>query len=69
MGYSPWGHKDSDTTEQLPPPPQKNTQFEMCLCLRLYFYRCWAIDSQSPKVHEREAKGDLTVGTVMQEKM
>ena len=44
-----------------PPPPQKNTQFEMCLCSRLYFFRCWAIDSQGPKVHEREAKGDLTV--------
>ena len=32
MGYSPWGHKESDTTEQLT---------LSCGCLRLGIGHCW----------------------------
>ena len=29
MGYSPWGHKESDMTERLPPPPPPTLSWEV----------------------------------------
>ena len=36
MGYSPWGHKESDTPEQLHFLFFKNTPFFPCLCICIY---------------------------------
>ena len=50
MGYSPWGHKESNTTERLtPPPPYSDQSFsgheltaaylELCLFILKVFQR------------------------------
>ena len=50
VGYSPWGHKESDTSERLTPPPPCNDQsfsrheltgayLELCLFISKVFQR------------------------------
>ena len=49
MGYSPWGHKESDMTEQL--HLSKVRQVSLCFC-ETCLYKC----SQRVKINSKEQK-------------